>query len=253
MNLRLRFLLLIASVIPVTGARIRAADSSSPPASTVVAATSPGFKIVRDAPIQFPLVLLRDGIKTGEARVLLEVDADGRLVDSLVVAYTHEPFAQATLTALRRWRFEPARLNGEPVGTVADCTIVFNVDGVLCYVRTDPPNFEHRSALDDKYAYHPQEFGALDRIPTPRKVEAPVYPEEWAEQGMRGQVAVDFYIDQTGAVRMPSSAAGRFPLLAAAATNAIRKWRFAPPLLKGHPVLAHCRQVFTFERSPDPP
>ncbi len=212
-----------------------------------------GFKIHRNTSIQFPVTLLRDGINHGEARILLDINSEGRLVDTLVIGYTHKQFADAALVAIRQWRFEPARLNGEPVGTVADCSINFGVDGILFYQRTDPPVFETRDPLGEKFAYQAHDLIALDRIPTPQHVQAPIYPKEWGDQGMRGRVTIDFYIDETGAVRMPSGVSSPYPLLDAAATAAIRQWRFAPPLLKGRPVLAHCQQVFTFERATAPP
>jgi len=247
MKISFRFLLVVASLFAITA---RAGETTAP-----AAASKPetDFKIIRGAPIQFPVALLHDGINHGETRILLEVDSEGRLVDSLVLAYTHEPFADAALRAIRQWRFEPARLKGEPVGAVADCTIVFNVDGILFYQRVGLPVFKNREPSEDKFAYRPYELIALDRIPTPQHVEPPVYPQEWIDQGMHGKVTIDFYIDETGAVRMPSGTSSPYPLLDAAATAAIRHWRFSPPLHQGQPVLAHCEQVFTFERAASKP
>lgn len=249
MILRLRLLPCLACLL-LASAQARDAVAPPPVAS---GAGSTALKIIRNTPIQFPLVLARDGIKHGEARLLLDLDPRGRLVDTLIVGYTHAPFADAALSAIRHWRFEPPQLNGEPVGTVVDCEIVFSVEGILFYTRNGPPVFEKRPAFGEKFSFRAQELIALDRIPTPQHVEAPIYLEEWADRGMRGKVTIDFYIDETGAVRMPSSISSEFPLLDAAATAAIRQWRFAPPLLKGRPVIAHCEQVFTFERPPPPP
>jgi len=243
-------LLLFVACVCLAGAL---AGAPSAPAPASVPAAEPSIKIHQDAAIQFPVVLLRDGISHGEARVLLDVDAEGHLTDTLVLAYTHRPFADAALTAIRRWRFEPARFNGEPVGTVVDCSIVFSVDGILFHQRNGSPVYEKREPFEEKFVYRPQELIALDRIPTPQHVEPPIYPQEWADKGMRGKVTIDFYIDETGAVRMPSGVSSPYPLLDAAANAAIRQWRFAPPLLKGRPVLAHCEQVFTFERAANAP
>jgi TonB family protein len=234
---------LIASVLLVCAR----ADEVGPPVPPPGDST---LKIDRTVAIQYPVSLMRDGVAHGEARVLVNIDADGRLTESMVLGYTHEPFATAALEAIRQWHFEPARLHGEKVGTVADLTFRFEVDGVLMVQRAGVPVFQKQSTFDNRYAYQPYDLSMLDRIPTPLHVTEPIFPREWSAQGIRGKVTIDFYIDESGAVRMPSLVTTSHPLLAAAATAAIREWRFDPPLRKGRPVLAHCEQVFTFERDP---
>lgn len=223
----------------------RAAEDNPAPAG---AAGETAFKIHRTVPINYPVALLREGIAHGEARVLVNVDAQGQIADILILAYTHQPFATAAINAIRQWRYEPATLNGEAVGTVADCSFRFDVDGILMVQRNGPPVFQKRDIFGETYAYRPYTLDALDGIPAPVRVIRPAYPQDWADQGMSGKVTIDFYIDETGVVRMPSVASTAHPMLAAVATAAVREWRFAPPLRKGRPVLAHCEQVFTFER-----
>ncbi len=237
--------LLLASPLPPL---LHAADQPAPAASETgaVEVITPG-KIVRTKPIDYPLALMRSGISHGEARILVNIDADGRLIESMILGYTHKPFATSALEALNIWKFEPARLNGEPVGTVADITFRFEVDGILLVERIGVPQFTPADTFGRDYAYRPHGLRSLDAIPTPLHVTQPVYPKEWIDQGLRGTVTVDFYIDETGAVRMPSVSTAQNPLLAAAAANAVREWKFSPPLHKGRPVLAHCQQLFKFE------
>jgi TonB family protein len=59
-------------------------------------------------------------------------------------------------------------------------------------------------------------------------------------------VVVDFYIDETGAVRMPYVTGRPHTLLANLAVDAVRQWKFEPPTRNGTPVLVHARQVFHF-------
>jgi TonB family protein len=243
-----RFLLLLASLAALSA---RAADAPAPAASTpaataVVSGTIP-CKIHRTTPVRYPVSLMREGISHGEARVLINIDANGRLTESMVLAYTQKPFADAAMSAISEWRYEAARIDGETVGTVADITFRFEVDGVLLVERIGIPHFPQNDTFDPAYIYKPHGLRTLDGIPTPIQVTQPIYPKEWIDQGMRGNVLVDFYIDETGAVRMPSVASTQHPYLAAAAAAAVREWRFAPPLRKGRPVLAHCQQIFKFE------
>jgi TonB family protein len=217
------------------------------------AANDTGFKIIRTVPLQYPIALMRDGVAHGEARVLINVNAEGRLTETLVLAYTHAPFAVAAVNAVNQWRYEPARLNGETVGTVADCSFRFDVDGILMVQRMGPPIYQKRDPFGENFAYKPYGLNALDGIPTPVRVISPIYPDDWVKQGLRGKVTIDFYIDETGAVRMPSVTSDAHPILAASAAAAVREWRFAPPLRKGRPVLVHCEQLFTFDRDPAHP
>lgn len=248
-----RFLpLFLASLFVAT---IQAADeilSGTPVApATLTAATAllenTTCKIHRTTPVRYPVSLMREGIAQGEARVLINIDANGQLTESMVLAYTQKPFADAALAAIGEWRYEAARYGGETVGTVADITFRFEIDGVLLVERVGVPHFQQNDAFGSAYIYKPHGLRTLDGIPTPIQVTQPIYPKEWIDQGLRGSVIVDFYIDETGAVRMTSVASTAQPLLAAAAAAAVREWRFAPPLRKGRPVLAHCQQVFRFE------
>jgi TonB family protein len=234
-----------------------AADQPATPTAT--ASETGGLSIItpckvkRTQPIDYPLALLRSGISHGEARVLANIDADGRLTESMILGYTHKPFATSALAALAVWKFEPARINGEPVGTVADITFRFEVDGILLVERVGVPQYTPGDTYGRDYTYHPHGLRSLDAIPTPLHVTQPIYPKEWIDQGLRGTIAIDFYIDETGTVRMPSVSATQNPLLAAAASAAVREWKFSPPQHKGRPVLAHCQQVFKFEpESPKP-
>lgn len=233
--------LLLVSLLFTT---VRAADQTAP-----VVPANANCKIHRTSPVRYPVSLMREGISYGEARVLINIDSQGKLTETMVLAYTHKPFADAALAAVSEWRYEAARLDGETVGTVADVTFRFEIDGVLLVERVGVPHFAQNEPFDSKYTYKPHGLRTLDRIPTPIQVTQPIYPKEWIDQGLRGDVVVDFYIDETGAVRMPSVASTQNPLLAAAAAASVREWRFAPPLRKGRPVLAHCQQIFKFEPS----
>ena len=84
----------------------------------------------------------------------------------------------------------------------------------------------------------------FDRIPVPLHTVTPAYPKELAAQG---DVTVEFYIDEQGAVRMPSVIGGPPRLLAELAVDSVRQWKFEPPTSKGRPVLVCVRQVFRFK------
>src|SRR5687768_680207 len=71
------------------------------------------LRIVQTTPSNFPPALAAEGITEGEVRAVLNVDADGKLVDYLVTAYTRRELAEELVANLRNWSYEPARHRGD--------------------------------------------------------------------------------------------------------------------------------------------
>ena len=63
----------------------------------------------------------------------------------------------------------------------------------------------------------------------------PVYPQEARIARIAGSVVLDATIAEDGSVREMKVVSGP-PLLAAAATEAVRQWRYSPSLLNGRPI-----------------
>lgn len=196
----------------------------------------------------FPDELTRQGIREGEVRVVLSVDSLGNLEDALVISSTHPKFTDAALTALKKWRFTPLLYRGERVAATAVVTVKFETRGAVVTSMTS-----HEAAMglvssmmQKTYAYRMHTLRELDQIPTPIVVRNPSYPEELEKKGIKGEVTVNFYIDETGSVRIPSVNADQNPVLAPIAIDALRQWRFEPPRVKGNPVLVKASQPFRF-------
>ena len=76
-----------------------------------------------DAPI-YPADLQRQGV-TGSVTMTFVLAADGIPRDITVVSATRQEFADAALTAVRSWRYRPARLKGQVVEMTFNQTIPF--------------------------------------------------------------------------------------------------------------------------------
>jgi len=187
-------------------------------------------------------------VREGQVCVAFSVDESGRVDDCLPIAYTHAEFARVAAAAVRNWTFEPARLRGDPVATATEVTMNFEVQGTVVVSLTSSEalaawlNSLHR----DGENYFPRTLRELDRIPTPITAPAPAYPRALVEQGRSGTVTVNFYIDETGAVRLPAVSSSDNMELAALAIVALHQWKFEPPTCKGVPVLVKANQVFNF-------
>jgi TonB family protein len=205
------------------------------------------LRVYQTVPPIFPRSMLEQGINNGDVRVVLDVDETGKLSEWLVVGYTHKDFADSVLVAVKRWQFEPMRLNGEPIPAQVELDFNFKSQGVV--VSSVGPQtlmagmFQWQSGGP---AYWPRSLRDLDRIPIPLVATAPEYPGEFAERGVVGEATVEFYIDEGGAVRMPAVSDADFNELGALALQAVKTWRFEPATARGEPVLVKARQVFRF-------
>ena len=206
------------------------------------------LKIMQTVDPVFPPALMQRGVTKGIVQMAINTDPDGKLVETLVTAYSQKEFADSAMAALKQWKFEPARLRGDKVGTTVELNFDFEAKGVVVSMSTlsDAINTLLAEQLGTRLIYQPCSLRELDRIPTPIVSVPPAYPQELADRGLKGRVTVDFYIDETGAVRVPSVSIEDDPVLTSLAVSALRQWRFEPPTRNGRPVLVRASQVFNF-------
>jgi len=73
----------------------------------------------------------------------------------------------------------------------------------------------------------------------------PEYPEVARQQNIQGSVILDVHIGADGAVQEVRVASGP-PLLAQAASDAVKQWKFKPRLINGRPVEMQTRVTLNF-------
>ncbi len=214
------------------------------------------MRVVQTEMVVYPRRVLDLGIHNGYAMVTVQVDEKGNLTDHLITGYSHEAFADAALTALKRWRYEPAWLNGAPHGATSDLTFNFESQGLVVVDLSVTRYVEIRDyqLRPNHYTYGVKRMSELDRIPTPTKVVTPVYPVEPSQAPRAANVTVTFYIDEKGRVRLPAvsrASTENDAIFASAAVDAVSQWEFEAPTSGGVPVLVLARQEFKFR--PDQP
>jgi len=197
----------------------------------------------------FPRHLMNSGVTSGACQVAIYVDTTGKLAEWLVTRYTDPEIGAAAVSAVKQWTFEPARMNGEPVGTTLELIFNFEARGVVVSTSTMSEAAElltlHlRSGL---FTYRPCSGEDLDRVPVPTVMVTPQYPKVLADKGVKGRVTVEYYIDETGAVRMPCVSPDDNPILGSLTIAAVTQWKFAPPTSHGRAVLVRAQQEFNFQ------
>lgn len=203
-------------------------------------------KIIQtNAPVYPPQMLAH---RTGEVRLAISVDEQGRLKDTLVLTYTKREFADSAVRAVNAWRFEPAQVDGQPVSATLELTFNFETKGaVVSLTQTEAMEAAFFSRhFDEVLDYGVASTRELDAQPAPVSTVTPAYPRALANAGAVGQVTVLFYIDETGAVRMPAVAHADDLRLVDLAVDAIRRWKFSAPTKSGGAVPVRASQSFTF-------
>lgn len=198
----------------------------------------------------FPTRLQLEGILQGEVETLVDIDAQGRVVDVLYLGATHRYFVDAVDRVIHDWRFSPALREGEPAPTTKSLTIEFKLGELV------NASFGPSIAFADLEAVVPNrgveayiaKMSELDRIPTPRSIVRPGIFAEIPEDERTGRAVFQFFIDEQGAVRIPVLTEVEGDLrLAEAALIALEQWQFEPPRVHGRPVITHARQEFLFQ------
>jgi protein TonB len=111
-----KLLLLILLVLGLSYSNSYAADEIEPPVP------------VRTVAPVFPESLRRDGT-SGVVTVSILIDEKGNVTDPKIVKASNEAFAQPAIDALSRWKFKPAKREGQAVALRVSIPIQFSNKG----------------------------------------------------------------------------------------------------------------------------
>lgn len=210
--------------------------------------TVQGLKLVERVDPVFPSGVTLFGVTKGAVRCVIDVDVNGRVEDVLVIAHTNEHIATAVKSALPEWRFEPARVAGRAVPAQTTLEITMEAVGVVTSMDISSTIMRRMETIwGQPYGYVAWTLKDLDSVPVPQQTVTPAYPEQLAARKIQGRVRVDFYIDESGAVRLPIARESDDPDLSTLAIDAVRQWKFSPPRRNGRSVLVHASQEFNFK------
>ena len=87
-------------------------------------------KLLTQVKPTYPPDLKQQGV-TGVVSIRAIVSKQGELLNPQVVNTVNPGLAQAALDAVRQWRFQPTLLNGEPVETITNIDLSFELEGDL--------------------------------------------------------------------------------------------------------------------------
>lgn len=196
----------------------------------------------------FPSGVREIGIREGDARVVISVDEKGNLLETLVTGYSRREFAEVAEASLKRWRFAPAQVRGEPVASMREILFRFSNEGIAVVTQSASDSMTARvESMVPRERYRAHTLGELDQLPVQVRSPSPAYPPSLVGKGVGGRVTVEYYIDEEGRVRLPVIVSSPSEDLSLAVIGTLRQWHFEPPLRAGKPVLVLVRQTFNFE------
>lgn len=221
-----------------------------------VAVAAPRYepiKITQAVEVEFPSRRVMHYIDKGEARVMIMVDEQGRLADWIVTAYTNPLFAKSALDAIPQWKYEAARLHGQPVVARAELRFIFENNEKIRIISG-----EMEVARRFKAGAYRNEFerpvcrlAELDAAPEAEVEVAPMSPERLGARAPAGEVVVDYLVDAEGRVRMPMIVSSDDAAFSQSVLLAMSEWKYSVPRRNGEPVIAWLRYRFEF-KAPEP-
>lgn len=183
----------------------------------------------------------------GEVRMVINVDDTGKLVDWLPVSYSHERYLDAAVEAVKGWKYEPAIQSGERMGIRQQVVFNFQTRGqVTSFTGMEAANALFRTLVPASDIRRVYSGNQLDELPKPLKVVQPRWVPAVEKAAPGSGVLVDFYIDETGHIRMPTVSGYSDPTIAQAAVEAMDRWEFSVPTHNGRPVIVRATQWFSF-------
>jgi hypothetical protein len=187
--------------------------------------------------IPYPGAARARSLPKGRAVVSLLVDADDRVVDSLVTSCTDPIFGKALQDYLPNMTFRAARFKGTAVPARYALSYEFESGGL-------------NTNMIDQASMLPGKFGSVEMAVashTERELDHPLelaslaLPElpvgYAAANGNPPEVVVTFFVDETGHARLPNVEAAASPVLIPGAIAAVARWTFKPATIKGKPAL----------------
>jgi TonB family protein len=168
------------------------------------------------------------------------VTLDGNLKDIAVVS--GDPIlAAAALAAVQQWRYQPSKINGEPVEAQHDITVTFKRDESTAQIGPDDLSpdvpLEPSADIQERILAGEIPYGGGRAVhPTATYSPDPEYSEPARKAKYQGTCVLGLVVDADG---RPISVWITQPVgvgLDEKAIEAVQKWKFQPAVKDGEPV-----------------
>jgi len=209
-----------------------------------------------------------------EGAVLVEfiVNAQGQVIDPVIVGSTDPAFEKSAIDAVKEWKFAAATYQGQPVPVPVLRLITFTnkehasttptaelVQAMRmrmplkdlavndpCFCDSGKPFSACHGSVPGSSAYASATFGQHDQNPRVISQPAPDYPHQAIIADKEGAVLVEFIVNAQGQVIDPVIVGSTDPAFEKAAIDAVREWKFAAAIHEGQPAPVPVLRLITF-------
>lgn len=201
--------------------------------------------LTKVAPIYPPLA--RQARIQGQVTLNVDIGKSGDVTDMQLIS-GHPMLAPAAIAAVKQWKYAPYEVNQEPVEVETNVIVSFRMADTPATpgestgnIATGPQGGVYGSVVSSPPVPGSPNFPK--RIRVSRAVMqsmlvrhiSPAYPPDARDQHIQGTVLLGVNIDKEGNAYKVELISGH-PLLAPAAMEAVRQWKFKPYLLNGEPI-----------------
>ena len=214
-----------------------------------------GMVVKKVAPVYPPLARQARIQGTVTLQVIVSKEGD---VQNIQLFSGHPILAPAAIDAVKQWKYKSYQLNGEPISFETQVKVNFTLaekppaEGVV----GDIPG----GAVPGQTGSIAEGEPASSQIPARKRVRvsagvmqgllakkvAPLYPPDAKNAKIEGTVWLKVIIDKEGNVATVQLISGH-PVLAPAAIDAVKEWKYRPYLLNGEPVEVETQVRINFE------
>ena len=199
----------------------------------------------------YPSTAFDAGVQ-GLVVLVLRIDREGNVADVTLVS-GHPLLVQAAMDAVKQWKYRPYLQNGTPTEMETTVHLRFELTGAGAVIEPDPAMTEpsptvYPAAPGRGYAKRMRISRGVATALIVDKVQ-PEYPPDAREQQIQGNVLLHVIIGKEGNVENVQLITGH-PLLAPAAIDAVRQWKYRPYLLNGQAVEIDTQVMVNFKLGP---
>jgi TonB family protein len=233
-KLRLRFCFALVIVAGSNHALPQTAETPSNPAHRLkVSEVTTAPLITEKTPPSYPDAAREAGIQ-GTVMLKVVVAETGEVKE--VSTLSGDPLlAQPAVDAVKQWKYKPYMVDGTPVEMETQVTLTFRLH---TGEHSAPP-------LGNSNPAHRLKVSEGTTAPLITEKTPPKYPDATRDAGIQGTVVLKVVVAETGEVKEVSALSGD-PLLAQAAVDAVKQWKYKPYTLDGTPVEMETQATLTF-------
>jgi TonB family protein len=156
------------------------------------------------------------------------------------------------MEAVKQWKYQPYLLNGDPVEVETNVQVIFKIAGDVPGGASGPAgSLPADNPQSETNSGNPKHVWVSELVMRGLRTEnpTPTYPPDALEAKLQALVILTVQISPSGDVDNIRLISGH-PMLAPAAIEAVKQWKYKPYLLNGQPVEVETtvRLLFTVSR-----